>query len=163
MRYLPFFALLIAAPASAVPPPPPPPAALNAAQTFIAALTSKDLAAYGDALADDFSGYESESQTPQDRAAWLGKMRDAFANDSFHVTIMKVFQGSATVAGRHRQRIMVVERISNFPLRDGVPGDCCAWYLTETLTMDGGKVARIDRSTLYATELSATGKRTDIP
>lgn len=90
-------------------------------------------------------------------------MRDAFADGSFHVTIMKVFQGSATEAGRHRQRIMLVERISIFRLRGGVPGDCCAWYLTEMLTMDSGKVARIDRSTLYATDLSATGKRTDIP
>lgn len=149
-------------PAVAVPPPPPFPATLAATQTVIAAMTGKDFKRYEGVFANDFVGHKSESDQIIDRAAWLREMKEAFDNKAFAVTITHVYDGSATIDGKYRPQVMLVERVSNFGLRNGVPGDCCAYYLTETLTFDGGKIVRIDRSTLFHNELSNTGERTDL-
>lgn len=151
-----------ACPAAAVPPPPPFPDTLAATQAVIAAMTKKDFAGYDSVLANDFVGYKSENGQAIDRGAWLREMKIAFDNKAFGVTITHVFEGAATVDGKFRPQVMLVERVSNFGLRNGLPGDCCAYYLTETLTLDGGKIARIDRSTLFQNELSKTGERTDL-
>ena len=162
IRYGAILGFVLAGPAAGVPPPPPPADTLEAAQSFIRAMTAKDFAAYSDVLAENFTGHKSEKPEPVSRDAWFAEMREAFANESFHVTILHVFQGGATVDGRYRQQVMLVEKVSNFPWRNGVPGDCCAWHLTETLTIADGKVERIESSTLYGTELSDRGRRTDI-
>jgi len=163
MRRLPAFAALVAVPVAAVPPPPPAPGTLEATSATIHALTSKDLAAYEDLLAADFVGHTDDGEKTRTREAWLQEMREAFMNPAFNVTIMHVFQTGATIDGKFRQQIMLVENVDNYVLRsNGIPGDCCGFYLTETITFDGQKVMRIDRSRLYDNMLSATGARTDI-
>lgn len=155
-------ALLIAAPAIAVPPPPPMPGTLGAVQAMIAALKRKDLAAYEAVLTDDFVGHGAENDEPFNREAWLRKTKEAFENEALHISILHVFEGGATIEGKFRQQVMLVEHVSNFPLRDGIPGDCCTYYLTETLTLKGNKIGRIDRSTVYWNALSKAGERTDL-
>ncbi len=56
---------------------------------------------------------------------------------------------------------MLVERVSNFA--DPPHSDCCAYYRTEILVLEAGKVMKIGRSMLFDTQLSEAGKRTDIP
>lgn len=168
MRYLPALALFAAlpalAPAIAVPPPPPMPEVLEPTQAILHAMTAKDIRAYDAVLADSFVGYKNgDLSDPQTREAWLKEMTEAFANPAFGVRFMQVFQGSVLVGGKLRQQVVLVEHVSNYALRsNGIPGDCCGFYVTETITIDGGKVVRIDRSPLYDNELSATGERTDI-
>ncbi|WP_293976624.1 hypothetical protein [Sphingomonas sp.] len=160
--YLSAIAISFATPAMAVPLAPPRPDTLKAVQSFIRALVTKDAAAYGDMLAEDFAGYESMQSASENRETWLGKIRKAFANDGFHASIMQVFSTSDYSSGRYRARVILVENASNFTLRDGITGDCCTYYLTETITFDGGKIVRIDRSDLFDNRLSTTGERTDL-
>lgn len=163
MRYLAVLTLFLAAPASAVPPPPPLPEAVDATQAIIRALTVKDFAAYEKLLSDGFVGYKNDGSEQRTREAWLREMAEAFSNPVFSVTIRHVFSGGRSIDGVLRQQVMLVENVRNYPARgNGIPGDCCEYYLTETITFDGGKVMRIDRSPLYDTQLSNEGRRTDL-
>ncbi|MEJ5979618.1 nuclear transport factor 2 family protein [Novosphingobium sp. PS1R-30] len=164
MRKFPLIVLLAAAPLSAVPPPPPVPVTLEATQNYIRALTSKDRDVYDALLAEDFVGHDGHSEKSKDRATWLSEISGAFASPGFHVTVLNVFQGGQIVSGQYRQRAMVVERVTNFATRpNGAPaGDCCVFYLTETITFDGGQIDRIDRSPFFENALSKSGERTDL-
>lgn len=164
MRHFPLLVLFAAVPLSAVPPPPPLPDTLEATQSYIRAVTSKDRNAYDGLLAEDFVGHDGQSEKPQDRATWLRQMSGAFASPGFHVMVLNVFQGGQVVGGQYRQRAMVVQKVTNFATQpNGAPaGDCCVFYLTETITFDGGRIERIDRSPLFENALSKSGERTDL-
>ncbi|WP_165912385.1 hypothetical protein [Novosphingobium sp. PhB165] len=154
--------LVFACPAAAVPPPPPLPDTINAVQAIIAAMTSKDFAGYDHVLADNFVGHKAEANEVLNRESWLHEIHEAFDNKVFSVTVVNVYEGATTTDGKFRPQVMLIERVSNFGLHGGIPGDCCAYYLTETLTLENGKVIRIDRSPLFSSELSKTGERTDL-
>ena len=155
-------ALALAAPVGAAPPPPPLPATLDAVQGFVKALTENDYAAYESVLAQDFEAHKTERDEILDREAWLEEMKTAFENRHFSVKVMRVFEGSAKIDGQYLKQVLLVERASNIAMRGDVPGDCCVYFLTETLTLDGDKIIRIDRSSLFTNELSPEGKRTDL-
>lgn len=164
MRALLLIAFFAAAPLAAVPPPPPLPDALEATQSYIQALTSKNRDALEAVIAENFVGIDGETRTPETRDAWLRKMAAGFASPGFHVTILNVFQGGQIVDGKYRQRAMLVERAVSFATRadGGLAGDCCVYYLTETINFDGGKIERLERSPLFVNALSKTGERTDL-
>jgi hypothetical protein len=153
VRALAPLALLLTVPAAAAPPPPPPTALLDTTQAYIRSLNAKDSASYGSLLAAGFAGYDIDGKGPLNRDRWMKKINDAFASKAFFATVRQVFSDG--------ERIMLIERINHIQLRDGVPGDCCVYHLAETLTLDGGKIVRIDRSPMFDTELSPTGERTD--
>lgn len=154
--------LFLAHPACAVPPPPPASDTLHAVQAMIRALKEKDLAGYQALLAEDFVARKSEDGPIISREDWLDDMGQAFSNEVLSITILHVYEGSAIVEGAFRPQVMLVEHVSNYALRDGIPGDCCGFYLTETLTLAGAKIKRIERSTLFDNELSQAGARTDL-
>jgi len=155
------FLVLLAAPAVCVPPAPPSPDALNAVQGLIRSMNTKDYVAYSGKLADNFVGHAVGEREPQSREVWLRDTRAAFDKESFKVSVTKVYFGSTT-HGPFRQQVMLVEQITDFPLLGSLRSDCCSFFLTETLTLEGSKIVQIDRSPLFMTELSTTGERTDL-
>lgn len=149
--------------AIAAPPPPPLPNIAPVAQRYLRALKDRDIKTYGALLADDFVGDDPMQRNLHDRGAWLDQTTRELQHPRYDVTPERVFYGSHSINGAPMQRLVIVEPVSNFSF--GVVGspDCCEWHRIETLTLAGEKIAKIERSPLYDTELSQPGFRTDIP
>tara|TARA_B100000378_G_scaffold272709_1_gene264623 strand:+ start:719 stop:1231 length:513 start_codon:yes stop_codon:yes gene_type:complete len=163
MKRLALAFLAMGSAAIAAPPPPPLPNVAPVAQRYLRALKDRDIKTYGGLLADDFVGADPEQPQLPDRSAWLDETSREFQHPRYSVTPERVFYGSHDVNGRFTQQLVIVERVVNFSF--GLVGspDCCSWHRVETLTLEGEKIAKIERSALYDTELSQTGFRTDIP
>lgn len=153
--------IFLAAPAHAIPPPPPSPDGLKVAQAFIRASIDKDLPLYSSLLSDQFMAADPEANKIVPKAEWLNSMAEAFQNKWLQIKILHVFYGDRIVGTGLQYQIMIVERLANYP--DPPHSDCCTFYRTETLILDGDKVSRLIRSIPFDSELSDTGKRTDIP
>ena len=162
MKVAAFCLLALASPAFAAPPPPPPPQALNAVQAYIRAITAKDADAYIGLLSSAFSADDDEIGGQVDRSTWITAIKRELANPRLHIVVMQVFfGGQLSYDGNFAWRVMIVENANNFSFGNNRAPDCCAFYRTETLTLDGDKITRIDRSAPFDTVLSPTGMRTD--
>lgn len=161
MKILAALTLSLAIPAIAAPPPPPSDEALTAVQTFIRATKEKDMRVYAGTLSERFVGND-ELAGPATKTEWLDKVSKEFGNARRNVNIIKVFYGTHQAKGKFATRVMLMENANNFSFGGSRSPDCCAFYLTETLTLDGGKIVQIDRSALFETVLSPTGTRTDL-
>lgn len=162
MKILAALTLGLAIPAIAAPPPPPSDEALTAVQTLIRATKEKDVKVYAGTLSERFIGNDDELGGSATKTEWLDKVSKEFGNARWNVNIIKVFYGTHQVKGKFATRAMLVENANNFSFGGSGSPDCCAFYLTETLTLDGGKIVQIDRSALFETVLSPTGTRTDL-
>jgi hypothetical protein len=147
--------------APAAPPAPPAPETLAVVQSFIKASVDKNLSLYTSLLSDDFVGVDAEVDKAMTRQDWLAGIAGAFQNRWLRTKVLEVFYGYHIVGEGLQYRVMIVERLDNYP--DPPHSDCCTFYRTEVLVLNGNRVSKIGRSIPFVDRLSNTGSRTDIP
>jgi len=162
MKVVAALILALAVPAIAAPPPPPSEEGLTAVQAYIRATKEKDLKAYDGLLSDAFLGNDDDLSGSANRTKWLDGVAKEFGNPHLNVNIIKVFYGGHLARGKFSIQVMLVENANNFSFGGTRSPDCCAFYRTETLTLDGAKIVEIDRSPLFDVVLSTAGTRTDL-
>lgn len=144
------------APCLAVPPPPPPPDASQTTQTFLRVIRDRDFPTYVQLMADDLVVHQSGNSIALDKEAWLRQIKQQFSNPYFRVQILRVFETSGMDGGDFVTRVLIAEEVDNFG--GPIPGDCCALFRTETLTLRGKQVSRIDLSMEYQHQMDAEGR-----
>jgi hypothetical protein len=157
VRALILFSLAVGVPAAAAPPPPPSPAGLWIARDFALSLANKDAGRYANLLAEEVIVTTAGKQVAASKKDWMREIMGEFSNAAFHPRITDIFEGY-TESG---YQLMVVEDIGFFVYGNQRSPDCCAYHRVEVLTLNDGKIARIDQTPSLSGRLSPAGERMD--